>query len=315
MNNPMTKLLKALLATTCVVSLAATGCVKQDSAPSDEIGRAIPTSDQVAIKLPGQSRMVGDVAPYYVVTRGVTATFNGGSAWVLILIHSIVQFPVTSVSGNTYTWGPWSGALDPAEYKLDVTANADGTYDYTLSGRSKTVANSSFEAVIDGHADPTPGELKGNGEFLIDFDASKRVNPIDTGDAKGQVDAHYDLAARHLDLHIMSTNANNEPVTADYAYNAGTDGSGDMTFSAQADIGGTPLAENLVIRSRWLSTGDGRSDARIDGGDLGATEANASECWNSLFREVYYTDSVNFAPTEGDAGACAYATSDLPPNP
>jgi hypothetical protein len=308
------KLLKTLLATSCVLSLAATGCVKQDStATSDEISRAIPTSDQVAIKLPGQSRMVGELAKYYVVTRGVTATFNGGSAWVLILIHSIVQFPVTSVSGDKYTWGPWSGSLDPAEYKLEVTANADGTFDYTLSGRSKTEANSTFEAVIDGHADPTPGELQGNGNFLIDFDASQRVNPIDTGDAKGQVDVHYDLAARHLDLHIMTQNAQNEPVSADYAYNAGADGSGDMTFSAQADIGGpTTAAENLTIRSRWLATGDGRGDARIDGGDLGAVQAVASECWNSLFRRVYYTDNVNFEPTEGDAGACAFATADLP---
>ena len=148
----------------------------------------------------------------------MTRTFNGGSAWVLILIHTIVQFPVTSVNGDTYTWGPWSDALDPAEYKLDVTANADGTYDYALSGRNKTVANSQFEVVINGNADPTPGELKGNGEFLIDFDASKRVNPIDNANAKGTVHAHYDLTATPLALHIMSTDANNQPVTADYAY-------------------------------------------------------------------------------------------------
>ena len=308
----MTKVFQSLLAASCVVSLAATGCVRKDATPTDEIDRAIPTSDQVSIKLPGQARIVGELAPYYVVTRDVTKTFNGGSAWVLVTIHAIVQYPVTTVHGDTYTWGPWSGALDPAEYKLDVTANADGTFDYTLSGRNKTEANSSFEAVINGHADPTPGELKGSGEFYLDFDAGRRVNPIDSGDAKGSVDVRYDLAARHLDLHIMSTDANGAPVAADYSYNESADGGGDMTFNVQANIGGTPVLEDLTVRSRWLASGNGRGDARISGGDLGTEEAIASECWNSLFRRVYYTDNVNFAPTEGDASQCAFATVDLP---
>src|SRR5213080_4685588 len=160
--------MKSLLAATAALSLAA--CVQQDAAPS-AIGKAIPTSDQVSIKLPeSTARAVGDIASYYVVTRDVTRGFNGGSAWVLVLIHTIVQYPVTTISGDKYTWGPWSGALDPAEYKLDVVANADGTYDYSLSGRSKTEANAQFAAVISGHADPTAGELQGNGEFFIDFD-------------------------------------------------------------------------------------------------------------------------------------------------
>jgi hypothetical protein len=304
--------MKKLLLASCVVSLAATGCVRKDVSPTDEIDKAIPTADQVSIHLPGQARIVGELAPYYVVTRDVTKTFNGGSAWVLVLIHTIVQYPVTSTHGDTYTWGPWSGALDPAEYKLDVTANVDGTFDYTFSGRSKTEAGSSFEAVINGHADPTPGEGQGNGEFYLDFDAGRRVNPIDSGDAKGSVQVRYDLAARHLDLHIMSTDASGAPVSADYAYGEQADGSGDMTFSVNADIGGTAAMENLTMRSRWKSTGDGRGDARISGGDLGAEEAIASECWNSLFRRVFYTDNVNFAATEGDPSQCSYSTVDLP---
>lgn len=306
----MTNLKSLLLATVAASSLVA--CVAKDS-PPDAIAKAIPTADQVSIKLPGQPRIVGQVATYYQATRDVTRTLNGGSAWVLILIHSIVQYPVTSIAGNTYTWGPWSNALDPAEYKLDVTANADGTYDYALSGRNKTIANSAFEMVITGHADPTPGELQGNGDFMIDFDAGRRVNPTDSGDAKGQMEAHYDLAQRHLDLTAMSTDANGNPTSANYAYNEAVDGAGDMVFGVTVDVGGTSALENLVLRSRWQATGDGRGDARVTGGDLGSTQAIASECWNNLFRRVFYTDNVNFAPTEGDAAQCAFATADLPP--
>ncbi len=304
---------KSLLAVACASSLVA--CVKQEDAPTD-LQRAIPTADQVRIKLPGGAdRTVGQLADWYVATRGVTRTFNGGAGWVLVLIHTIVQYPVTTVSGDTYTWGPWSDALDPAEYKLDVRDMGDGTYAYQLSGRSKTEAGAQFEVIIDGDADPRPGDLKGNGQFLIDFDAGKRVNPIDSDpDARGTVDVRYDLAARHLDLTIMSTDAQGQPVLADYAYNETLDGGGDMIFSVDADAGGTSLAENVILRSRWQPDGEGRADARLSGGDL-ATGATASECWNGSFRRTFYTDSVNFAPTEGDVAQCAFGTADLPPAP
>ena len=308
----MSKLLPSVLTATCVLSLAATGCVKQD-APPDEIARAIPTSEQVRIKLPVNGKALGDLASYYVVTRDVTRTLNGGTGWVLVLVHSIVQYPVTSINGDVYTWGPWSDALDPAEYKLEVTANLDGTYDYQLSGRNKTVASSQFEIVIDGHADPTAGELQGNGDFTLDFDAGRRVNPVDAGDAKGTVTVQYDLAARHLDLAAMAPDDNGNPAMFEYAYNESLDGGGDMVFNATADGGGTALAENIVIRSRWQADGAGRGDARLAGGDLGDAQAIASECWSDLFRRVYYTDNASFEPTEGNVADCAYGTADLPP--
>lgn len=306
----MSMLKTALLAATCATSLVA--CIQQEQAPS-HVARAIPTADQIKIKLPaGTSRTIGDLANWYVATRDVTRTFNGGAGWVLVLIHAIVQHPVTSVSGDTYTWGPWSDALDPAEYKLDVREVGDGTYAYQLSGRSKTVAGSAFEVIIDGVADPRPGDNLGNGEFLIDFDAGKRVNPIDAGDARGQVDVRYDLAARHLDLGIISTDASGEPVLADYAYNETALGGGDMVFNINGDAGGTALTEKITLRSRWEHTGEGRADARLAGGDL-ASPAEASECWDGQFRRVYYTDNASFHPTEGTVAACAFGTADLPP--
>jgi hypothetical protein len=310
MEFPMMK--TALLAST-LLGLAVTGCIKQDDPPA-AIGRAIPTAEQVQIKLPANTaRTLGDLANYYVVTRDVTRTLNGGTAWVLILIHSIVQYPVTSTNGNVYTWGPWSQTLDPAEYKLDVTDNGDGTYDYILSGRNKTIAGSSFETVIDGHADTTPGELLGNGDFKVDFDAGKRVNPVDAGDATGNVVVQYDLAARHLDMIAMAPDANQNPAMFEYAYNETATGGGDMVFNVTADGGGTSAAENIVIRSRWLADGSGRGDARLAGGDLGTAQAIASECWNTLFRRTFYTDNASFQPEEGAVGDCSFATADLPP--
>lgn len=302
--------MKSLVAAACTLSLVA--CVQQDEAPQD-IDHALPTADQVSIKLPdSKTRSVGQLANWYVATRDVTRTFNGGTAWVLVLVHTIVKFPVTTVNGDTYTWGPWSDALDPAEYKLDVRAVGDGTFDYQLSGRSKTQANAQFEVVVDGSADPRAGDDKGSGELTVDFDAGKRVNPIDSGDGKGTMHASYDLAAGHLDLQIMSTDAQNKPVAANYEYNAGANGAGDMVFEVSGDAGGGVLLETVTLRSRWQGTGAGRADARIAGGNLGGLQATASECWDPMFKRVFYTDSVTFLPTEGTESACAFATADLP---
>ena len=313
----MTKLSSLLTATTFAASLL-TGCAVKQDAPPEAIAKAIPTGDQVSIKMPATATRldpsVGQLATYYQVTRGVTQMFNGGSAWVLVLMHTIVQYPVTSTNGNVYTWGPWQGsALDPAVYKLDVTDNGNGTYDYVLSGHAKSDTSAHFIAVITGHADTTAGDLQGNGSFLFDFDAAKTVDPIDNANAKGQIDAYYDLAKKHLDLSITSTDANNQEVTLDYAYDETANGGGSMNLDLVANVGGTAANEDVTLHSRWLSTGAGRGDARIAGGDLGSSSAIASECWSTAFDRVYYTDNVNFNPTEGDATQCAFSDVALPP--
>lgn len=307
-----------LLVTAAALSL--TACIKKDDAPNEAIQRAIPKAEQVSIKLPtSQAREVGQLAEWYVATRNITTTFNGGSAWVLILVHTIVQFPPTSVEGDTYTWGPFGDALDPAEYKLDVREAADGTYEWQLSGRSRTAADAEFEVVINGIADAGEAEDQGNGKFLIDFDAGRRVNPIDADpDARGQVEVRYDLAARHLDLDIISTDDNGEPVLATYEYNEGADRSGDMTFELDGELGGGAEREHAVVRSRWLATGDGRADVALIGGDANNPGGVlASECWDNFFKREFYAvlagdSSGAFGAAEGDEANCAFAEADLP---
>lgn len=310
--------LRSLLAAAVISTVAATGCIQanDDVHPA---ARAIPTSDQVQIKLPdkGAARTVGQLAPWYVATRGVTRTLNGGTAWVLIVVHTVVQFPPTSTSGDTATWGPWSdGPLAPAEYRLTVTALADGSYDWSLDGRSKLQAGSNFVSIVNGNAVPSEPEGQGTGHFTIDFDNGAIVNPVDNGDARGTVDVAYDLAARTLEMDIATAEDRGgvlTPVQYHYSYGEAADGSGDMAFAIHGDTEDPgDAAEDAVLRSRWQVDGAGRADMRLSGGDLGAQQVTASECWDTQFREVYYTDSASWLPTEGDAAACVYADADLP---
>ena len=65
--------------------------------------------------------------------------------------------------------------------------------------------------------------------------------------------------------------------------------------------------ESVSENSRWDTTGAGRADVRMTGGDFGSTVILASQCWSSQFAQTFYTDSVNYQPTAGDASTCAFA--------
>ncbi len=307
----MTRMLGKTLLLSSFVAFSSAACLQQDERPAG-LEESLPTAAQLSIKLPeGQTRAVGQLAEYYVHTRNITRTLNGGTAWVLTLIHAIVQYPVTTVDGNVYTWGPWGDSLDPAEYKLVVTEKADGTFEYQLAGRPRG-STGAFETVISGTAIRGATELTGKGQLTLDFDAAERVNPIDN-DGKGQLAIKYDFAQRTLEIDAVTVE-DGRPATAHYAYKDQADGSGDMVFGLRGNAGGGAGLESLVLRSRWQAGGAGRGDARVTGGDVGQSEVTASECWDNQFRRTYFiAESGSLGGSEGTAASCVFANVDLPP--
>jgi hypothetical protein len=300
------------LIASAVLGVSLGGCIQQNEGPHP-VSRVLPRAEDVKITLPDTAAAnafaVGDIASWYVATRGVTRTLNGGTAYVLILVHTIVLFPPTKVEGDTYTWGPHHEPLDPAEWRLTVTELADGNYDWKLDGHSLTEADAEFETIVGGVA-----RTDATGTFTLDFDAAERVNPIDN-DGAGVIAVDYDVTRRRLDMTVDGVDdagGTPQPVHFDYAYAEGADRSGDMVFTVLADSP-DPGAEReeATLRSRWLATGAGRADVRLRSGDLDV-EVTASECWNTMFRRTYYIDSATWLPTEGSVGDCAFADVDLP---
>lgn len=304
----------AALCITLSSALLASACQPQ-SGP-EEIQQALPAADAVKIKLPGddvQQLALGEIADTYMWTRAITTTFNAGAGFVLVLVNAIVHTPPTSVDGNTYVWGPGSKALDPADYRLTVIANDDGTYSWSLDGQNKSDPSAGFLTLISGLAVPGAPN-RGSGNFSLDFDNMAIVNPIDNPDARGSIDVEYDLENRDdtdatLSMHIESTADDGTPVAADYAYGEAADGSGNFVFSFSADLDDDgSLAEDARIRSRWQADGAGRSDVRATNGDLGNDQITFSQCWDTQFRSVYEN---LFAPT-GDETACVFSDMELP---
>jgi hypothetical protein len=300
--------------------------------PVDEevegVRKALPQSETIQIKVPqGGGRayqvspdgdvgaqgfeLLGATADFYMFTRGVSQDLNGGAAFVLLLVHAIVHYPVTSVDGDVYIWGPWTEALNPSEWRLTVTQDAAGDYHWSLEGRRKADGSgAAFRSVVSGVASPGETEGRGSGNFTMDFDTAEQLDPAGN-DAEGVLDVAYDLTQHPGTVEMDFENA--AGARFHYSYLENVDGSGDFQFSMDADLDENGSAnEKLEVRSRWLATGHGRSDFRISGGDLPVAEATGSECWDDGFERVYYTDSVNIQATEGSAGDCAYGDAQLP---
>jgi hypothetical protein len=101
-------------------------------------------------------------------------------------------------------------------------------------------------------------------------------------------------------------------VDALYAYTEDYAGAGSMDLAWLEDVNASGTDEILAMRTRWMATGDGRSDAVATGGDLGSGTVNASECWASDFITSYWTDTIGMYEPVGDVSACAYAEAELP---
>lgn len=306
--------MKQLAIISITASLLASACVQQ----SPPIGDALPTQEQVRVNLPeGDSNQesqvaLGELSEFYVWTRGTTRGVNTLAAGVLILIHAIVQMPPTTVEGNTYTWGPGSGPLDPADFMLVVTDNLDGSFDWALQGKSKTDPTAEFLVLVGGHAVEGDEPHRGSGEFTIDADALHTVNPIDHPDARGSLAFVYDLentdgTQATLAMHLETTNEDGEDVSADYTYAENEDRSGDFQFSIPLDVNedGSAL-EDMTLRATWLADGSGRGEAIVTGGDAGTDVFKASQCWDQNFLTVYgIAELPDFLVAEGSEENCS----------
>lgn len=306
--------------TLCASALCSLTLACKPQGGVDEIRSALPTAEAVSVKVPdgAAARALGEMATFYTFTRQVSRDLNGGAAWTLILVRTIVSFPVTSIEGDTYIWGPWHEALSPSQYRLTVIQNSAGAYAWSLEGRRVADGDAAaYESVIAGVAEPGRPH-RGAGTIVMDFDTAERLDPAGN-DGEGRLEVEYDLetdpASIGMDYTRTAVGGGGAPAeaTAHYEYREASSGAGDFVFAIHGDLDDTgSAAEDAQVRSRWLPTGAGRADIRISAGDLGAQVLIGSECWDSSFARVYWSDSLGWAPTEGDAAACAFDQAAMP---
>jgi hypothetical protein len=311
------------------------GCTldkKDDDA--DAFREAVPEQQSVALSGPdssssgstataGPSRRTLGTAPttqyakWYGFTREMRQGVNQVTAGVLGGVWAILHVPPSAIAKASATWGPYTDELEPASYRFRITRIATDEYDYTLDGRPKSSTDdAAFRAVLTGHGYGKPHALHGKGEFTIDLDVAKSLDPFAHQNDSGTVHIDYDLPHDFLespDFLPRTITAKVDP-EGDAVYTveslARVDHTGSIHVDAHVDIAESKdtKLEDVVIDSRWNATGAGRADIDFTGGDLPSSISmvDAVECWGTDFVQNYYSDSVNFAPTVGVESACVY---------
>ena len=285
-----------------------------------------PQGDQNAASLePGQRAQShdghwadGPWAKFYGFTREVRDGVNHASGGVLGVVWLIVRTQPSSVEGDEAIWGPYSDALEPATWRFRIREVADDEYDYFLEGRPKSSSSDGdFKPVISGKGWAKGHAQHGDGYFEMDLDAGRALDPFDYEDESGKVKVTHDLPPNittNIAALPRTIRAEIRPSASSQWFDitslAREDGTGTLDVEAFADTDDSHVTrpEDLHIESRWRNTGAGRADIAFSGGDVPVAlgVVTAVECWGSDFARVYYSDSVNYQPLEGNASACAY---------
>lgn len=316
-------------------ALAATalgGCnAKQDE--SNEFKEALPEVGSVNVDGPDGARsdastaagMRGtlgagdgsDPAFWYTFTRDLRDGVNVVTAVVLVSVWAVVHTEPSEISEDEAVWGPFDGdALDPVRYRLTVTRIGEHHFRYVLDGQKKS-GGGEFLTVLDGDGYSRASSSHGDGQFVLDLGNAKLLDPSRHTNDSGSVtivhDLPEDIGRRHdaLPRTIVATVAPDGDASLTITSIANEDHTGKLGVSAHADIDDphNTALEDVTVTSRWKSTGAGRSDIGISGGDVAAAGfdlVTAVECWGTDFSEVYYSDSEGFQATVGDPSECAY---------
>ena len=307
----------------------------------DGFREGVPASDAVSLRLPGdqavaqgaltssdglagaRSALLGQEADLYRTTRDVTAIVNGGTLAVLTLVHTIVEFPPTSLTAGAAVWGPHSEPLSRNAWRLSVSRVAAHSYDYVLEAKAKLAADSTFIAILSGHhnavvAGKGKGQVVeglGDGTFTVDWDAAQTLPEHDP--IVGKADFTYarpsfsDTATIGVVFTGVKDDKNAEIYNAVYQYAATPGAGGDFQYAAHRDAlpgpGPTGSApELLTIHSRWLETGAGRSDVQISGGDSPTPSPTVNECWDINFMSTFKNTSYDPAQSWGAESSCVF---------
>ena len=291
---------------------------------------ALPTADTVAVSNPKSAAKtlrdrggagsfttdeefstVGDASTWYQTTYNLGVGINGAVIWTLGLIKAISELPPTSCTTDTCTWGPGSGALDRADWELVVRYDATkDEYGYALLGRAKAGGDGQFHAVVEGLAKSSVTPHRGSGQFQVDFDASKLLNPDSADQGKLQV-SYSNAVPGHgridaVFLGVKDGDHAGQSDNAAYGFDEDPSGGGSLEIAFR----NLTSQDTVALHSRWLPTGAGRSDVGVlIHGNGGTFTASASECWGAPpFRVTYFTstDSHDLGPDSGKASDCAF---------
>lgn len=279
-----------------------------------EYKEAVPSTISLEMKVPQQpsnSTTSKKTAEFYLATYKTSRSINDGVRHHLDTIENLVSHRPSVRLANKRVWGPHTPALAPFTYRFAVERKGLGRYSYLLQAKRKGANDSTYANVFAGQIQRGLLPRRGVGEFVIDFDKARQLDPVVK--ETGQVHVQFDTRNSEIKLKVNfkgATSSKGEVTDAVYHYYLNAKGQGDMKFAHKVDIdngkAGRTAQEVGAIHSRWEASGAGRANVTFAGGDLGTQKVLLTECWDNLFFRTYYNDNKNIKPQEGQATSCVY---------
>lgn len=315
--------------------IAATAC----GGRAELFTSVLPKKEHVKMNVPSnnQALAAGDQSELYLATLGISTSVNGGVLWAFEVIEAIIAMPPTTIEDDSAVWGPSEPrGLERLSYRFTVNRIEEGHFTYKLEARLKeNTEESDFVIVFDGEAFPGEDD-RGTGTLNYHL-GSRRNLVLAQCDLIGEIHVEYDTTTepRMLDVvleGVADECQGEEPTDAHYIYTEAEDASGSMDFAVRNNIHkpeeNKPQEEIFAVRSRWLATGQGRSDVQVSEGEIPAdlatyipgttaTSVEIVECWSDVF-VVDYTDTnpdelephLNHEES-GDASLCAFTEAEF----
>lgn len=286
-------------------------------APADEYRSILPDDrlliDESAFDDAALARGVGEPSDYYTITREFTTQTNAGIGAVLQLVDTIASYPPTwSDAESLVRWGPWLDEATSTYGQMWVQRAGDGAYDWAIEVRPSDSADDAWAGILAGHVDPGATELSSRGWFAMDLEA---ISNIESGSATGELGCAYEIDQDFVSATVGFGDVSEDgalPADGAYHYEQTRGAGGLMDLAVEGDITEPPngTAETLIVRSRWLGDGQGRADAYVTGGDVGALVYTESDCWDQSHTTVYFENNFTLT-SEGDPARCAFAEAEF----
>jgi hypothetical protein len=314
----------------CVMGAA--GCeTSGDDEEVISIRQALPNKEALQLQGPEAASaqpVVSQAAPapldapyakFYTFTRGVRDGVNAVTAGVLGTVWFIVHTKPTSVDHGQAVWGPYTDSLEPASWRFRVSRVSGNEYEYVLEGRPKeSSSEQDYRTVLSGNGFSNNDPKHGDGQFAVDLDTARSLDPVKHQNDSGVITVVHDLPRsvteemaplpRTIQVTLApSTSAAHLEIVSI----AREDRTGTLIVDGIADVdeSKTTALEDVTVASQWDAAGAGRSDVTLSGGDVPTAldPLTLVECWDTHFKQSYYKDSANAEPTVGEIGGCAFA--------
>jgi hypothetical protein len=313
-----------------LAALCLTAC---EPIPVVDFKDSMPTADTTRMNLPQgaksqgglttvEQRLEGEGSGMFGVTLLTTVLVNGYTVFSLAGLGAVVSQEPTSVSGNTATFGPHTPFGSQTTWLLTVERKANNVFEYRLDGKPKDSADSEYVNVAEGEHtvaisdEGRPMRGYGEGHFTLKWEFLTRLSnePFKKGTAEFRYSRNSptDTVSVEVDTKEFIGNATT-PNTARYRYSQVPGGEGSFEFGVDLNVHWFDVIrtaqERLSIKSRWVESGEGRSDVRLSGGDL-TSPGTLNECWDNRFRSTFLRRSDNLESWGTEAQDCVFQSAE-----